>query len=146
MKNIYKCCFLYAVFLIVPYSYPLRTPSVCSPIVHRLFNGFYRRTVVEQPVNRRRGYEGEARGNKDGSVRHWHKKKGDPFVGPPCGLGVICTRFELVTSCLSSKRSKPTELTDHFLAICGCKSTTFFQTDKIIFTFFVYLQYQTLLL
>ena len=25
---------------------------------------------------------------------------------------VICTRFELVTSCLSSKRSKPTELTD----------------------------------
>ena len=30
-----------------------------------------------------------------------------------CFLTVICTRFELVTSCLSSKRSKPTELTDH---------------------------------
>ena len=31
-------------------------------------------------------------------------------------LRVICTRFELVTSCLSSKRSKPTELTDHVLS------------------------------
>ena len=28
---------------------------------------------------------------------------------------VICNRFELLTSCLSSKRSKPTELTDHLL-------------------------------
>ena len=56
------------------------------------------------------------------------------------GCDVICTRFELVTSCLSSKRSKPTELTDHFLAICGCKSTTFFQTDKIILKKNVYLQ------
>ena len=29
-------------------------------------------------------------------------------------VAVICNRFELLTSCLSSKRSKPTELTDHF--------------------------------
>ncbi|MCR4931307.1 MAG: hypothetical protein K5918_02570, partial [Bacteroidales bacterium] len=39
-------------------------------------------------------------------------------------------RFELLTSCLSSKRSKPTELTDHFLAKSECKSTKIFQTGK----------------
>ena len=47
-----------------------------------------------------------------------------------CGGCVICTRFELVTSCLSSKRSKPTELTDHLPYENGCKSTHFFQSDK----------------
>lgn len=55
---------------------------------------------------------------------------------------VICGRFELPTSCLSSKRSKPTELADrHYFYSCrtlfadinekrcgkiGCKSTNFF--------------------
>ena len=43
---------------------------------------------------------------------------------------VICNRFELLTSCLSSKRSKPTELTDHFLLESGCKSTKIFGIDK----------------
>ena len=40
---------------------------------------------------------------------------------------VICTRFELVTSCLSSKRSKPTELNPRK----DCKDKYFFQ----IFTY-----------
>ena len=56
----------------------------------------------------------------------------------PVGVAalVICTRFELVTSCLSSKRSKPTELADQnaFPRKSGCKSTCFFETDKIKFT------------
>ena len=54
---------------------------------------------------------------------------------PPSPFLVICTRFELVTSCLSSKLSKPTELTDHFsLSKSGCKSTNFFRIGKIFFS------------
>ena len=39
-------------------------------------------------------------------------------------IRVICTGFEPVTSCLSSKRSKPTELTDR-LSKERCKNTLF---------------------
>ena len=73
----------------------------------------------------------------------WDKKR-QPVMDCLRGWGVICTRFELVTSCLSSKRSKPTELADHvfspfFSRESGCKSTTFFETDKIILKKNVYL-------
>ena len=49
-------------------------------------------------------------------------------------LVVICTRFELVTSCLSSKRSKPTELTDRlfFSRKAVAKVRTFFYLRKNI--------------
>ena len=43
---------------------------------------------------------------------------------PPGIKKVICTGFEPVTSCLSSKRSKPTELTDR-LSKRRCKNTLF---------------------
>ena len=50
-------------------------------------------------------------------------------------LRVICTRFELVTSCLSSKRSKPTELADHLYAFhlskAGAKIRRFFELAKL---------------
>ena len=47
---------------------------------------------------------------------------------------VICTRFELVTSCLSSKRSKPTELTD-LLSKAVAKITLFFGKATLFFNF-----------
>ena len=45
-------------------TYPLRLFSVCSPVVHRLFNCLNRRTIGEQPVNRWSGYGG-------GTARLW---------------------------------------------------------------------------
>ena len=48
---------------------------------------------------------------------------------------VICTGFEPVTSCLSSKRSKPTELTDRLSEIGG-KNTLFSDTANTFEKFF----------
>ena len=45
-------------------------------------------------------------------VRSFRQQKRQPRLPR-----VICNRFELLTSCLSSKRSKPTELTDHCLSV-----------------------------
>ena len=43
------------------------------------------------------------------------KMKGDPPKRSPKNIKVvILSRFELLTSCLSSKRSKPTELKDQY--------------------------------
>ena len=58
---------------------------------------------------------------------------------------VICTRFEVVTSCLSGKRSKPTELADHVsLSKSGAKVQQKFETEKKVFlfwSFFFFLDY-----
>ncbi len=44
------------------------------------------------------------------------------------GILVILSRFELLTSCLSSKRSKPTELKDR-----GKRAVTFERVAKVVF-------------
>ena len=62
------------------------------------------------------------------SVSESAKKKKAP--GTPKANQVILSRFELLTSCLSSKRSKPTELKDLFrLPLYGkrCKGTFFYE-------------------
>ena len=93
-------------------------------------SAFLQWKAVERPSKGRRVAEG--------APRRWRRagmvKKENPAPVVVAGM-VICTRFELVTSCLSSKRSKPTELTDQFqgwisLAKSGAKVHTFFKLAK----------------
>ena len=93
---------------------------------------------LEQNVCGREGGE-ELMRNEEPDVRVQPEYKKSNRHGAGCG--VICTRFELVTSCLSSKRSKPTELADLFFrSKIECKSTHILRIGKIFLKKSVILQ------